>query len=96
MAKLTDTDQAAIAAFLAAKQPTKVEPGTAYGVDTETDKARAKAARHEARMADQAAFYEREGERHMERVREAAHTGGRNAAIDAMQDADERLARYSR
>lgn len=73
--------EAAKAAFLAkGGQVTTACPGQAYGVDPAADKAK----RFEAsqpRAYDESAY-----ERQAESIREAYHTGGRNAAIDAMND----------
>jgi hypothetical protein len=59
--------------------------GLAYGVDPAADRAK----RAEARAAYRAAWEHDESahERRAEAIREAYHTGGRHAAIDAMGDA---------
>ena len=67
------------AAFLARGNAITTEPaGIAYGVDAEADKAKRAEAR-ERREYDETAH-----ERRAEAIREAYHTGGRHAAIDAM------------
>jgi hypothetical protein len=71
--------EAAKAAFLAkGGQITSAPVGVAYGIDPEADKAKRRAAR-EAADYDESAY-----ERRAEAIREAYHTGGRHAAIDAM------------
>ena len=70
------------AAFLAKGGAVKVAPvGIASGVDKDVDKAK----RAEARAAARYERTEQEAEQFAESVREAYHTGGRHAAIDAMQ-----------
>lgn len=72
----------------------RVPEGRAYGIDPEADKADRKARRQFER--DVLDGMEQASERRMEMVRDAAHIGGRSAAIDAMRDHDDNLARWAR
>lgn len=78
------TDDEMIKAFLAKKSVTQVAPGLAFGVDKEADKEKRAQSRQRKEDAARQSMIEREGERYMESVREAAHMGGRSAAIEAM------------
>jgi len=72
--------EAAKAAFLAKGGAVKTAPeGIAYGVSADADKVK----RIEARQAREDAQIERNAERQAENVREAYHTGGQSAAMDA-------------
>lgn len=68
------------AAFLAKSDRDGALVGIAYGVNAEADRAK----RAESRMAAREEYDETAYERRAESVREAYHTGGRHAAIDAM------------
>lgn len=74
------SDSDLIAAYLAKRAATQCDTAPAYGVDPAADKER----RRVARLQRDYAASEREGERYAESVREAYHTGGRAAAIEAM------------
>lgn len=81
---MTVTDADRIAEFMARKGVTQVAPGIAYGIDAEADKAKRLAARREREAFE----IENAAERRMETVREAYHTGGRSAALRAMNGDD--------
>lgn len=76
-------DQDLIAAFMAGRAPTTCPEGVAYGVDKEADKAKRHAFR-QARRYEYPERTEQDFERQAEAISEAYHTGGRHAAIDAL------------
>jgi hypothetical protein len=73
------------AAFLAkGGQITTAPTASAYGIDAAADKAKREAERDRLEALRSLDECERYAERRMERVREAYHTGGRNAALSEL------------
>lgn len=80
---MTQAELDAMKAAFAAKGGTVTQAGegVAFGVNAEADKLKRKQAR-EARRFEQ---IEHASENYVQRVREAAHVGGRRAALEVLQ-----------